>query len=181
VRRRRRRRPVRWGPAMTAAVAALAPLLWLAVPAANPDYHARRYAPQAAPQRAAARWGVNVHWERCDLGQPCPPIDLGASGGPRPGEVAQLGRAFGRARTGVRWFLVEQERGVYNFSAYERMLADLEQVGVGAYWILAHGNPLYGSKEAAPISEAQRKGFARFAVAMMAHFRGRGVVWECWK
>ena len=113
---------------------------------------------------------------------PCPPADLGPSGGPRPGEAAQVGQAFGRARTGVRWFLVEQQVGVYNFSAYERMLADLEAAGVGAYWILAHGNPLYGSSESPgnPISAQQREGFARFAVAMIAHFRGRDVIWEVW-
>eukprot|EP01043_Picozoa_sp_COSAG02_P000410 COSAG02_NODE_7_length_64539_cov_120.393482_43_plen_558_part_00 len=132
--------------------------------------------------KAGRRWGVNVHWEQCELHQPCPPTDLGASGGPRPGEAAQLGQAFGRARTGVRWFLVEQQLGIYNFSAYERMLTDLAAAGVGAYWILAHGNPLYGSSESPgnPISAQQREGFARFAVAMMAHFRGHDVVWEVW-
>jgi hypothetical protein len=136
----------------------------------------------SSPPRAARRWGVNVHWERCEPRMPCPPTDLGASGGPRPGEAAQVGQAFGRARTGVRWFLVEQKVGVYNFSAYERMLADLAAAGVGAYWILAHGNPLYGSSESPgnPISAQQREGFARFAVAMIAHFRGHDVIWEVW-
>ena len=84
------------------------------------------------PGVAKRGWGVNVHWERCEPHMPCPPADLGASGGPRPGEAAQLGQAFGRARTGVRWFLVEQQVGVYNFSAYERMLAE-QQAAVRQY------------------------------------------------
>ena len=64
----------------------------------------------------AARWGVNVHWVRCEPHQPCPG-ELGAAGGPQPGEAAQLAAAFGRARTGIRWFLAEQQLGVYNFVA----------------------------------------------------------------
>jgi hypothetical protein len=129
----------------------------------------------------AARWGVNVHWVRCEPHQPCPG-ELGAAGGPQPGEAEQLGAAFGRARTGIRWFLAEQQLGVYNFTMYERLLDDLESAGVGAYWILAHGNPLYGTppEPGDPITATQQEGFARFTVAMMAHFAGRSVIWELW-
>jgi hypothetical protein len=130
------------------------------------------------PQR---RYGTNVHWVECSPGQPCPSEkDCSDGGGPKPGEVAQLGRAFGRARTGVRWNLVEQACGVYNFSMYDRLVGELDAAGVGLYGIFAFGNPLYNCSYL-PISPLQQEAFARFAVAMVAHFRGRGVVWELWK
>ena len=50
------------------------------------------------------------------------------------------------ARTGIRWFLVEQERGKYSFDMYEALYSNLTKAGVGCYWILAHGNPLVRSR-----------------------------------
>ena len=50
------------------------------------------------------------------------------------------------ARTGIRWFLVEQERGKYSFDMYEALYSNLTKAGVGCYWILAHGNPLVRPK-----------------------------------
>ena len=37
-----------------------------------------------------------------------------------------------------------------------------------------------GAEPGVPRTPEQRAGFARFAVEMMAHFAGRGIVWEVW-
>ena len=37
-----------------------------------------------------------------------------------------------------------------------------------------------GAEPGVPRSPEQWAGFARFAVEMMAHFAGRGIVWEVW-
>jgi hypothetical protein len=54
-------------------------------------------------------WGVNIHF---------------TDG--RPGEARQVAEAFTIARVDFYWGTVEAVRGVYNFSAYERLLADLK-------------------------------------------------------
>ena len=66
-------------------------------------------------------------------------------GGPFADSAGVSGAAFGMARTGIRWFLVEQERGHYSFDMYEALYSNLTKAGVGCYWILAHGNPLVRS------------------------------------
>lgn len=132
------------------------------------------------PAMVAARWGTNVHWVECSLHKPCPSSkDLGPGGGPKCGEVKQLGAAFRWARTGIRWYLVEQTRGVYNFTMYEQLLDELDSAGVRLYGIFADGNPLYNCTYA-PRTAPQQEAFARFCVAMMAHFRKRDVIWELW-
>eukprot|EP01048_Picozoa_sp_COSAG05_P002172 COSAG05_NODE_83_length_20755_cov_5.928011_3_plen_1366_part_00 len=128
---------------------------------------------------ARSRWGTNVHWVECSLHEPCPRNPIGPGGGPKPGETAQLSSAFGVVRTGIRWFLVEQQRGVFNFTIYDKLLDELDDADVKLYGILADGNPVYNCSYA-PQSVAQQEAFARFAVAIMAHFRGRGVTWELW-
>ena len=136
--------------------------------------------PPSPPERSQRRWGTNVHWVECSPHEPCPSAkDSSPGGGPKPGEAAQLGRAFGRARTGIRWYLVEQERSVYDFGMYEALLRELDGADVGLYGIFAYGNPLYNCSYL-PLSAPQQRAFADFAVAMMAHFAGRGVIWELW-
>jgi len=106
--------------------------------------------------------GVNVHF-----------ID------PRPGEIKMIADAgFRWIRTDFQWGLTEPERGRYDFSPYERLLASLDQHGMRALFILDYGNPLYTDDKAVR-GEAARQAFARWAVAAAKHFAGRGIVWEC--
>ncbi|MGN6505022.1 MAG: cellulase family glycosylhydrolase [Tepidisphaeraceae bacterium] len=99
---------------------------------------------------------------------------------PRPGEMkllADLG--VGRVRMDVGWHRVETEAGRYDFSAYDALLRDLDAAHVKAMLILDYGNTLYtGSPKAAPTTPPARAAFARFAAATVAHFKGRGVLWE---
>ncbi len=84
---------------------------------------------------------------------------------------------FRWVRMDFKWDATEKERGQYDFSAYERLLAALESQRIRALFILDYGNPLYDGG-APPRTEATRQAFVRWAVAAAKHFAGRGILWE---
>jgi len=84
---------------------------------------------------------------------------------------------FRWVRMDFKWDLTEPERGRYDFSPYERLMKALDEQGIRALFILDYGNPLY-DKGAPPRSEAARRAFTRWAVAVAKHFSGRGIIWE---
>jgi len=105
--------------------------------------------------------GVNVHF-----------ID------PKPGEVKMIAEAgFRWVRTDFFWEVTERERGQYDFSAYDRLLKQLDDFHISALFILDYGNPLYTDGKSVRTPEA-RAAFARWAVAAAKHFAGRRVTWE---
>jgi hypothetical protein len=55
----------------------------------------------------------------------------------------------------------------------------LEQHGVRPLLILDYGNPLYDDN-LAPHTDEGRRAMAAWAAAAVAHFKGRGVMWEMW-
>ena len=71
-------------------------------------------------------WGVNIH-----------------STSAMPGEMEQLAQGFATTRMDFVWASIERQRGVYDFSAYDVLLTQLQGQKVAAYWILDYGNPLY--------------------------------------
>ena len=98
----------------------------------------------------------------------------------RPGEMDML------AGTGVRWVRMdfiwgrmEHERGKYDFSAYDRLVASLEAHRIKALMILAGRNQLYDQGQF-PNTDEGREAFARWAAAGVQHFRGKGILWEMW-
>ena len=97
---------------------------------------------------------------------------------PRPGEIKMIADAgFRWVRMDFKWDATERDRGRYDFSSYDRLLAALDQHKLHALLILDYGNPLYDN-EAPPRTDAARQAFARWAVAAAKHFAGRGVIWE---
>lgn len=97
---------------------------------------------------------------------------------PRPGEMKMLAEAgFKFIRMDFDWARIEKERGVYDFSPYERLLAALEPHEIRALFILDYANPLYDDNRS-PDSDEGRKAFARWAAAGARHFKGRGILWE---
>lgn len=97
----------------------------------------------------------------------------------RPGEVKMIADAgFRWVRMDFKWDLTEKERGRYDFSPYERLMAALEPHGIRVLFILDYGNPLY-TEDKAVRGEQARQAFARWAVAAAKHFSGRGIIWEC--
>ncbi len=104
--------------------------------------------------------GVNIHFTE-----------------PQPGELKMIADAGLRwVRMDFKWDVTEPEAGRYDFSAYDRLLKELEAHHLRAMFILDYGNPVYG--ETSPRTQASRKAFARWAVAAAQHFANRGVLWE---
>lgn len=97
---------------------------------------------------------------------------------PRPGEMKMLAEAgFRWVRMDFAWSGIEREKGKYDFSAYERLLAALEPYKIRTLFIFDYSNRHYDNG-LSPASDEGRKAFARWAAAAAKHFRGRGILWE---
>ncbi len=106
-------------------------------------------------------WGVNIHFTD-----------------EQPGEVKKIAGPFRLVRMDFAWSAIEREEGKYDFSAYDRLAGALKQHGGRPYFILDYGNDLY--QEGSPRTPESRAAFCRWVAAAMAHFKGRGIVWEMW-
>lgn len=94
-------------------------------------------------------------------------------------DVADTGHAgFRLIRYDMMWEQVEQQKGVYDFRTFDRLLSQMSAKGIHPLFILDYGNPLYG--ERALRTEEARAAFARFAGAAAARYKGKGVIWEIW-
>ena len=110
-----------------------------------------------------AGMGVNIHFTDAQPGE----LEMLAQGG------------FRWVRVDLPWAETEKQPGVYDFSAHDRLLANLDRFHLHALLILCYTNPLYdGGKPTC--SDAGRQAFAQWAVAAVTHFKGRGVIWEIW-
>lgn len=84
-------------------------------------------------------------------------------------------------RKGVYWNTVESQKGVYDFSEYDRLMDDAEELGLTVVGCLFGNNKAYEEDGVLAIrTEAGRKGFAAFAAAMAERYKDRDVVWEVW-
>jgi hypothetical protein len=106
---------------------------------------------------------------------------------PQPGEIEMIAAAgFKWVRMDFHWGLTEKQKGVYDFSPYDRLLAALDKQTMHALLILNYGNPLYADPgEATPYTQRAgtaefRDAFAKWAAAGVSHFAGRGCIWEMW-
>jgi len=107
------------------------------------------------------RIGVNIHFSQ-----------------PAPGEMGVLAAVgCGWIRQDLTWAATERTPGVYNFSSYDGLLADLDSNDMRALIILDYTNPNYDSG-LSPYTDIGRTAFAKWAVAAAEHFKGRGVLWE---
>ena len=136
-------------------------LLWPRAASAQP---AKTSEPHPAIPRGPipAGFGINIHFTE----------EL-------PGEMEML------AATGVKWIRMdwgwgrtEKQKGVYDFSQPDKLVAAMEKHGLRAVFVLSYGNPLYSS--VSPATDESRAAFARWAVAAVTHFKGRGILWEMW-
>ena len=96
-----------------------------------------------------------------------------------PGEMAQF-RATGATwtRMDFQWGKTETVRGVYDWSSYDRLMAQLGAAKIRPIFILDYGNKLYSP--VSPDTPTSRAAYAKWAAAAALHFRGRGVLWEIW-
>ena len=97
---------------------------------------------------------------------------------PKPGEMEMLAAAgFRVIRMDFHWAATEPDKGRYDFSAYDRLLAALEPHKIRAMLIFDYSNRHY-DQGLSPQSDEGRRAFAHWAAAAAKHFHGRGVVWE---
>src|ERR1051325_1192006 len=83
----------------------------------------------------------------------------------QPGEIKMIAEAgFRWVRMDFKWDETEREQGVYDFSAYDRLLASLDQFQIRPLFILDYGNRLYADG-GPPRTEAARQAFADWAAA----------------
>jgi len=107
-------------------------------------------------------WGVNIHFTR-----------------PRPGEIDQIADAgFRWVRMDLYWDQIERERGRYDFSRYDELMAGLRARRIRPMFILDYGNDLY--QQGSPRTNESRAAFARFVAAAVRRYKGQGVIWEMW-
>jgi hypothetical protein len=122
---------------------------------------AGRWIPYANSPTVEESLGVNIHFTD-----------------PKPGEVKMIAEAgFRWVRMDFVWEVTERERGRYDFSAYDRLLKQLDDFHISALLILDYGNPLYTNGKSVR-TPAARAAFAHWAVAAAKHFSGRRVIWE---
>jgi hypothetical protein len=113
------------------------------------------------PTDLAGGLGVNIHFTDA-----------------RPGELKMLADCGAKlVRMDLVWAATETQAGVYDFAAYDRLLASLDEHGLRALLILDYRHPLYDDN-LSPHSDVAIAAFARWAAAAVEHFRGRGVIWE---
>jgi hypothetical protein len=98
----------------------------------------------------------------------------------QPGEMDELRDAgFGFVRMDFSWGDTEKQSGVYDFHQYDQLLSDLDHRNIRALWILDYGNNLY-DKGGNPVGVTARAAFAKWAAAVVTHFKGHRILWEMW-
>ncbi|MGQ9525911.1 MAG: cellulase family glycosylhydrolase [Armatimonadota bacterium] len=121
-------------------------------------------APSGLPDQVVPLpFGVNIHFTD-----------------PKPGEMEQLAAGgFRFVRMDFVWEAVERQKGLYDFSAYDRLLSALDKHGIRALFIFDYSNKLYEADRSVRTPEG-RRAFAAFAEAAAKRYAGRGVLWEIW-
>ena len=112
--------------------------------------------------------GVNIHF----VGGHQKDLDMIAAAG------------FKWVRMDFAWESIERTNGVYDWSAYDELTANLEKHGLSALYILDYSNPLYeektGDQVPAPRRPESVSAFAKWAAAAATHYHGRHIIWEIW-
>ena len=106
--------------------------------------------------------------------------------------IAAAGFKF--IRMDFAWTSIEKQKGLYDWSEYETLLANLEKRGIRPIFILDYSHPLYEETVSSPnpLTHQVHKttaspqhpesiaAFARWAAAAAKHFHGRAILWEIW-
>ena len=142
------------------------------------------------PRKSGCRWLLPLVLTLAAAGSRAPAqtnTGAGVTGGlgvgihfiaPRPSEIKALADSGVHwVRKDLDWASTETKPGVYDFSAYDKLLSDLDSAGLHTLFILDYNNPLY-DHGLSPATDEARQAFARWAVAAMTHFRGRHILWE---
>jgi len=89
-------------------------------------------------------------------------------------QIRDLGIKF--VRRGFHWEGIEKEKGVYDFSGHDPVMKEIRERGLRVLGVLAFANRLYGPVR----GDEGREAFAKYAAALVGHFRDDRVIWEIW-
>src|SRR5262249_50828246 len=106
--------------------------------------------------------------------------------------IAAAGFKF--VRMDFAWTAIEKQKGKYDWSDYDQLMANLDKRGVRALFILDYSHHLYEEAVTSPhpITGATHRttaspqhpesiaAFARWAAASANHFHARHIIWEIW-
>jgi hypothetical protein len=106
--------------------------------------------------------------------------------------IAAAGFKF--VRMDFAWTAIEKQKGKYDWSEYDQLMANLDKRGVRALFILDYSHHLYEEAVTSPhpITGATHRttaspqhpesiaAFARWAAESAKHFHGRHIIWEIW-
>ena len=99
------------------------------------------------------------------------------------GDEQQQKTAFGWVRQDLNWAYVEKVKGVYDFSAYLKIVQRYAAVGMRVCFTLVYGNPLYTQQPDetyAPVTLEAIDAYAKFCAAAVRALKGYGILWEIW-
>lgn len=121
--------------------------------------------------------GINIHFSKGNEKD----LDLMAAAGIKV------------VRADFHWDQIERYQGIYDWSAYDELAANIAKRGMRPLFILAYSNALYADTKpklwqslwfyhevASPNSPRSIDAFARWAAEAAKHFRKYGVMWEIW-
>jgi hypothetical protein len=88
---------------------------------------------------------------------------------------------FSTFRRGIYWNVIEKEKGVYTFDAYQKEFDHAKSKGIRILGCLFGDNKLYEDDGRGGIQTQEgREGFANFAAAVAKHFKDYDIIWEVW-
>ena len=86
----------------------------------------------------------------------------------------------GMIRDDCTWNASEREAGKFQFpEIYDRYVDRAKELGLAPLLIINYGNPLYDDGDF-PHTDASRAAYARYAAAVVEHFKGRCRYYEIW-
>jgi len=135
---------------------------WDQLPATLDPYGPPLPAP-AGSGDLASRLAVNVHFTSDDAA-----LDIIQAAG------------FSRVRMDLGWGGVEQQKGVYDLSAFDGLVGSLAARGLKLHLILDYFNTLYPAPSDPGYAASTVPAFAAVAKATAAHFAGKGITYEVW-
>jgi polysaccharide biosynthesis protein PslG len=100
--------------------------------------------------------------------------------GDNPTEFAMMQKAGVKVlRIKMPWTMVEKKVGVYNFSAFQAMVAGMKPYGIRPLIMIGFGNQLYKETMSCR-TKAGLAAYAKMSEAAAAALKGNGVIWELW-
>jgi hypothetical protein len=84
---------------------------------------------------------------------------------------------FSFVRMDLPWARLEKD-GQYDFTSFDALMQSLEARHMGVLWLLAYGHPDHGGQS--PQTPEDIAAYARYAAAVVAHYRGHNVRFEIW-